>query len=392
MGCGDDILNVATGGISGAVSTGDIIGSATGALTGGVSSMTGGSISDPLYLIGGDVRKLMDATSDSILSAGVTNIIAASKYKNLANQMDVMMDPSRVNDKWIRESGEWLEYLPAGHAVREVAPMVGAIVGGVFAGPAGSAGGYYFGNKIKGGSNEAGAIGAGLSFAGGVIGAAAQPAAGALTSQLVSQGLSQGVSNAVAQGVVQGAVGAGMGAATGAATGQDIGQSAMYGGLSGLAGGVVGSQVAPATKYLQSQGVNPTVANALTRGVAGLTTGATGAALRGQDVGYASMLGGAGGTVGGATTGFTGSKDAGTLASALANQGLRLATSDSPTVRNTLSQNVLQRAASTPAINTVARTIVPETLAPITRSVIDNRLQQALARRSGLVPSTTQGV
>ena len=259
MGCGDDVLDIATGGIS-AAARGDI----AGAVSGGATSILGN----------GYVGQLVKSNVLSLASGGYTNIAAASKYDNFASQMDVMADDSRVNDKLIRKSGVWLEDLPYGHEARGVAPMVMSTVGGIYGGPVGAAAGYYFGNKIKGGDDNTGMIGGAIAAGGSMLGSAATavvaPAISSIASNLIAQGVTASVANAAAstivQAVVQAAVGSGVGAMSAAAQGGDPGEGAEMGAVGGaISGGISGAMntyVKNLSDELQESGMSKTEADA----------------------------------------------------------------------------------------------------------------------------------
>ena len=263
MGCGDTVLNVATGGVSGAVESGSVSGALSSLATGG----TGELAANALTGVAGnnDITKLMNSNMLTLTSGGANNIEAASGKSGFANVMDNFFDPSRVNDTWIRGSGALLENIPLGHEARGIAPAVMGAVGAMY-GPAGAMAGYYFGNKIKGGTDTQGLIGGAISGATVGVGAAASPAVGAIAAELAPV-IGTVAANAVAQGVVSAATSAAVGAGSAAVQGQDVGQGAASGAIGGAIGGGIGGGLGSFTpqlsQTLQGYGLSPTVANSL---------------------------------------------------------------------------------------------------------------------------------
>lgn len=240
MGCGDTFTDIATGGATAIIDDPGVTSAIGGVMTGGATNAMNGDIVGALSggastsMGNGEIGKLTKASITGLLTGGVSNIQQAAKYKNFANQMDVFFDPSRVNDKWIRKSGTYLEGLPLGHEARQLAPAVMATVGGIYGGPVGAGAGYYLGGKIKGDSNNSNLIGAGISTGGAAIGGAASTVVGPAISGALGGGTVGAVGSGVATGAMTGAATGAMGAA---ATGGDIGTGAMRGGLTGAIGG-----------------------------------------------------------------------------------------------------------------------------------------------------------
>jgi len=240
MGCGDTFTDIATGGATAIIDDPGVTQAIGGVMTGGATNAMNGDIVGALSggasssMGTGEIGKLTRASIEGLVTGGVSNIQQAAKYKNFANQMDVFFDPSRVNDKWIRKSGTYLEGLPLGHEARQLAPAVMATVGGIYGGPVGAGAGYYLGGKIKGDSNNQNLIGAGVTTGGAAIGGAA----GSYIAPAVSGALGGGIMGNIGSGVVTGGItGAATGAMGAAATGQDVGTGAMRGGLTGAIGG-----------------------------------------------------------------------------------------------------------------------------------------------------------
>lgn len=330
MGCGDAIMDISTGGAT-AAARGDVAGAISGGQTTAMNSTKMGQ-----YLTGGtgDIGKLNRSLMTSGMTGGYNNIQAAASKKNFANQMDYMIDPSRTNDRWIRESGNMTGRWFGKDTQKAIGNYVIPIVAGIATAPIGGWGavaGAYLGNKFAGGSDQQGLIKAGVSAVGTAAGGAVSGAIGGAISSSVSSSLSntvspavaQAIGNAAAQAVSQGLAGAATGALYSGVTGQDMGKGAMMGGLSGAAGGAAGSLTASAltgsvfnSAYdtaIQS-GLDPTAAvNAakqavaattqsagwgqVIKGLSGAASGAARAGVTGQDPMRAALMGGAGGAI-----------------------------------------------------------------------------------------------
>jgi len=250
MGCGDTFTDIATGGATAIIDDPGVTQAIGGVMTGGATNAMNGDIVGALSggasssMGTGEIGKLTRASIEGLVTGGVSNIQQAAKYKNFANQLDVFFDPSRMNDKWIRKSGTYLEGLPLGHEARQLAPQVMSTVGGIIGAVTpitpmgGAAAGYYLGNKIKGDSNEAGLKGAAISAAAAGIGSGANE----YIKPIVSGALGGGITGAIGSGVVSGATtGAAAGAMGAAANGGDMAQGAGMGALTGGIGGGVGA-------------------------------------------------------------------------------------------------------------------------------------------------------
>lgn len=229
MGGAADIL---TGGLVSSTENlfnGDPIGSISEGITGGVYGD-----------VGGDIGKLIDSSAESMATMGGTNIEAGLSQNNVFDALDHIIDPSRVNDKWIRQSGELLGSDGRNIVGNYLLPIVASIVGG----PVGTVGGSYFGNKIAGGADRDGALRALIAGGASAAGAAASSAAAPLVSSVSS---AYGpVAGTVTNAAVNAGTQAGIGAATAAAQGLDPLDAAIAGAATGGIGGLAG----PATGFL----------------------------------------------------------------------------------------------------------------------------------------------
>jgi hypothetical protein len=147
---------------------------------------------------------------------------------------------------------------------------------------------------------------------------------------------------AIAGGVAQGAL-AGAGGAT--LTGQNIGRGALVGGLTGGVTGGLSQIASPVTNGMVSSGINPTLANSITRGAIGAGVGAIGSALTGGRPSNGALVGGVGGAAAGAAGSLSGSpyvgNAAGTIAGSLAGKYLTSAPKPStPASGTAMSQGV----------------------------------------------------
>lgn len=307
MGCGGAILNVVTGGISGAVQaaqSGNIGKALTSINTGGMGF--GGSE----FMPKGDVKKLFEATGDSISTFGGSNIQStmASGKKHWADISDHLIDPSRVNDKWVRGSGETTGDIFGQDVRKAIGNYVMPIVGGIVTAPTGgwgSAVGAYLGNKFTGGRDRDGAIKALISGASSYAGGAMSGAMNGVTSAMsnsLSSTIGTAAAKAVAQAATKAAISAAMGAATAAAQGKDAGEGALSGAISGAAQGAIetylNSYAPDMTKMLMKDyGLSEEMAKRLTETALKAGTGAATNAALGKDP--------ITGAIGGAASGIT---------------------------------------------------------------------------------------
>lgn len=304
MGCGDDILNIGTGGLSGAVSSGSISGAISNLTTGGtIGPMTSVLPDSPLgRLIKSDIRTLT--------SGGVYNAEEALKYKNMGNQFDVFMDPSRTHDMWIRGSGDLFGKTFGNDARQIFGNYVVPIVAGIAGGGVGAFAGSYLGNKFVGGSNDQGLIKGAVAFGGSVLGGAV--AASGVTgeiAQTLAPTIGQTAAKVAAQAVVSAATNAAMAAATSAAMGKDAGEGALSGAIGGAIGGGLSTGLqsyAPQMSQMlqQNYGLSADAAAKLTDTAIKAGVGAATNAATNKD----PLIGAIGGAVSGVTKDLTSSK------------------------------------------------------------------------------------
>lgn len=254
---------------------GDPVGFITDGFTGGVGDM-----------VGGDIGTLINGTAESLLSGGYTNLEAGLKQNNFYDAMDHIIDPTRINDRWIRGSGELLGKDGRDIMGHYIIPAVGTIAGSVFGGPlggiAGSAAGKYMGGKVAGDSDRQNGEGALISAGTSAVSGVASPYVSGLAQ---GAGLGTTAANVVGTAATQ----AGVGAASAAAQGLDPLDAAAAGAL----GGALGSVAAPVTSGLGEYIDLGKAGYGLAGGVVGAGSSALSGAVLNGEVSPMGLLSGA---------------------------------------------------------------------------------------------------
>lgn len=276
-----DLANVVTFGGYGAInalSSGDIQGALLSANTLGGNTLTAA-------LPQNDLTNLMNSTIQSAATGGMNNIEAAASQENFANQMDYMIDPSRVNDRWIRGSGEMFGDVFGQDARQILGNYVLPIAATIATAPIGGWGGVpatYLGNKFTGGTDEQGLIKTGVAAGSYGAAQAAAPLTNSLTGSLapmIGQTPAQIASNAL--------TGATTGAATGsisaAAQGRDVGDAALWGAVKGGASGAAAPLTQSLTQQFVAAGANPQIASNLANTLVRVGTASGLAEAQGKD-------------------------------------------------------------------------------------------------------------
>src|SRR5512145_2836847 len=179
MGFFDELLSLATGGVSDAVKV-----ELPPALQMIPSILTGG-------------------TADIPMGVAKANKSDGGAVEKVAVFSDRSVDPGGSVDKHMREMGEHVSSKNEG--LRQLAPTVGAIIGNIVYPGAGGAAGAGIGSKLKGDSYLGGGITAGASYVGGAAGNAVGGAVGNAASSTV------GNTVGTAAGKVAGTVGSKIG-------------------------------------------------------------------------------------------------------------------------------------------------------------------------------------